>query len=177
VTRDEAKHDAEDGAKFALSDVELKTLDGKNVSLYDYMESALLVVNVASECGLTPQYAALQSLQERFADRGFNVLGFPCNQFGSQEPGTTSQIAEFCSTNFGVTFPMFERVEVKGPNQHSLYKQLSLFADEDGRAGDVEWNFEKFLVSPDLEVVGRFRPVREPDSNTIVAAIKSVLPE
>jgi glutathione peroxidase len=177
LTRHEVAKDGDEGVKLALTDVDLKTLDGKNVSLSDFRENALLIVNVASECGLTPQYAALQSLQERFGEKGFKVLGFPCNQFGSQEPGTSSQIEEFCTTNFGVTFPMFEKIEVKGPGQHPLYRQLSEYPDEEGRGGDVEWNFEKFLVAPHLEVVGRYRPIREPESNTIVAAIKSVLPE
>lgn len=177
LRRDDKAQQPDEGPKLALSDMVLKTLTGDDVSLYDYMESALLVVNVASECGLTPQYAALQDLQTRFSKRGFNVLGFPCNQFGSQEPGTSEEIAEFCTTNFGVAFPMFEKVDVKGPNQHPLYAQLTKLPDDEGRAGDVEWNFEKFLVSPDLDVVRRFRPIRDPDANDVVLAIKSVLPQ
>jgi glutathione peroxidase len=159
-----------------LNDVQLRTLSGEDASLYDYMDQALLIVNVASECGLTPQYSGLQRLQERFFGRGFNVLGFPCNQFGFQEPGSSDEIAEFCTTKYSVSFPMFEKLDVKGPAKHPLYQQLTSAADDEGRAGDIEWNFEKFLVSPDLEVVRRFRSMREPDSNTVVVAIKSVLP-
>lgn len=176
LARHEAAQAADEGPKIALNEVELKTIDGKYRSLFYYMDMALLIVNVASKCGLTPQYTGLQRLQDRFGDKGFSVLGFPCNQFGLQEPGGNDEIVEFCSTQYGVKFPMFDKIEVNGPGQHPLYAQLTNLPDEDGQAGDVEWNFEKFLVSPDLEVVRRWRPTRDPESNTIVAAIKSHLP-
>jgi glutathione peroxidase len=177
LARHEAAGHAEDeGPKIVLNEVELKTIDGKYRSLYYYMDMALLIVNVASQCGLTPQYAGLQRLQTRFGEKGFSVLGFPCNQFGLQEPGSNDEIVEFCSTEYGVTFPLFDKIDVKGPDQHPLYAQLTTLPDDDGEGGDVEWNFEKFLVSPDLEVVRRWRPQREPESNTVVAAIRSVLP-
>jgi len=160
----------------ALKNVQLRTLAGEEAALYDYRGSALLVVNVASQCGLTQQYAGLQGLQERFARRGFTVLGFPCNQFGGQEPGNPDEIQEFCSNSFGVTFPMFDKIDVNGENRHALYEQLTTTPDGDGRAGDIDWNFEKFLVSPELEVVKRYRPTREPSSNHVVLDIKAVLP-
>src|SRR3954471_17388840 len=114
---------------------------------------ATLVVNVASKCGLTPQYNGLERLQERYADRGFTVLGVPCNQFGGQEPGTADEIAEFCSATYGVTFPMTEKVEVNGPDAHPLYQQLTAAPDASGKAGDVQWNFEKFLLDGSGQVV------------------------
>jgi glutathione peroxidase len=137
---------------------------------------ATLIVNVASRCGLTPQYAGLEDLHERFKDRGFTVLGVPCNQFGAQEPGSPEEIATFCSTTYGVTFPMTEKIDVNGPDRHPLYQQLTEVPDADGEAGDIKWNFEKFLVSPDGRVVGRFRPLVTPDAEELVGAIESVLP-
>src|SRR6202035_2913955 len=130
--------------------------------------------NVASKCGLTPQYAALEALHERLADRGFAVVGFPCNQFMGQEPGTAEEIEEFCSTTYGVTFPMFEKIEVNGEGRHPIYEQLT--ADADGAAGDIQWNFEKFLLGPDGRVVGRFRPRTVPDDPEVLAAIEKHLP-
>jgi glutathione peroxidase len=136
---------------------------------------AALVVNVASRCGLTPQYGGLEALHEEFRDRGFTVLGVPCNQFKGQEPGTAEEIATFCSATYGVTFPMTEKLEVNGPGAHPLYRQLTNAPDATGEAGDVEWNFEKFLISQDGAVVGRFRPSTQPDSPEIRAAIEALL--
>jgi glutathione peroxidase len=160
----------------ALYDIPIHTLEGEESSLAPYRGKALLLVNVASQCGLTPQYTGLEALQERYADRGFSVLGFPCNQFGAQEPGTPGEIAEFCSTNYGVTFPLFEKIEVNGPDRHPIYQQLTEVPDAEGNAGDITWNFEKFLVSPDGEIVARFRPQVEPDDTALVGALESQLP-
>jgi glutathione peroxidase len=159
-----------------LYDIPLSTLDGQPTSLGDLAGKTLLVVNVASKCGLTPQYTGLEQLHERFADRGFAVVGFPCNQFGGQEPGSADEIAEFCSATYGVTFPMFEKVDVNGANRHPVYTELTALADADGEAGDIKWNFEKFLVSPDGKAVARFRPQTEPDSPEVVEAIEANLP-
>ena len=137
---------------------------------------AALVVNVASRCGLTPQYGALEALHEEFADRGFTVIGVPSNQFKGQEPGTAEEIAEFCSATYGVTFPMTEKVDVNGADAHPVYQRLTTTPDAEGAAGDVQWNFEKFLLSPDGEVVARFRPTTTPDAPEVRAAVESVLP-
>ena len=160
-----------------LRDIPVNTLSGQQSSLSDadLAGRTLLVVNVASRCGLTPQYAGLEALHERFADRGFSVVGFPCNQFMGQEPGSAEEIAEFCSTTYGVTFPMFEKIEVNGDGRHPIYSELTSVADANGDAGDVQWNFEKFLVSPDGAVIGRFRPRTEPDAPALVAAIEASL--
>lgn len=155
-------------------DISLRALDGTPASLEDYRGKAVLIVNVASKCGLTPQYTGLQALHERYAPRGFAVLGFPCNQFGAQEPGTSEQISEFCTTNYGVTFPMFEKVAVNGPDRHPLYVELTAVADATGKAGDIEWNFEKFLVTPQGSVQ-RFRPKTKPDDPALVSAIEAAL--
>jgi glutathione peroxidase len=136
---------------------------------------AALVVNVASKCGLTPQYTALEKLQDELADRGFTVVGFPCNQFGGQEPGTSDEIAEFCSATYGVTFPMTEKVDVNGEQRDPIYARLTETADADGAAGDIQWNFEKFVLAPDGSVVGRFRPRTEPDAPEVRAAIEAAL--
>jgi glutathione peroxidase len=160
----------------SLYDVPLHTLDGRATTLADYAGQALLLVNVASRCGLTPQYTALEQLQEDYAGQGFSVLGFPCNQFGGQEPGTAEEIQEFCSTTYGVSFPLFEKLEVNGPGGHPLYDQLTRQPDAEGAAGDVTWNFEKFLVSPGGEVVARFRPQTVPDDPKLVAALEAQLP-
>ncbi len=154
----------------------VKTLHGDPASLGDYRGEAMLIVNVASRCGNTPQYAQLEELQHRYADKGFTVLGFPCNQFGKQEPGTADEIAAFCSLTYGVTFPMFEKIDVNGPHRHPLYAELTAVADADGKAGDIEWNFEKFIVSPGGEIVARFRPDTLPDAPEVVAAIEALLP-
>ena len=158
-------------------DLPVNTLNGEPGSLGDLAGSTLLVVNVASKCGLTPQYAGLELLHERYADRGFAVVGFPCNQFGGQEPGTSGEIAEFCSATYGVTFPMFEKIEVNGPGRHAIYDSLTSTPDAAGEAGDIQWNFEKFLVRPDGTVAARFRPRTEPDSPEVLAAIEEILPD
>ncbi|MFC3997473.1 glutathione peroxidase [Nocardiopsis sediminis] len=160
-----------------LYDIALTTLAGDPATLADHRGKALLLVNVASKCGLTPQYAGLQRLQQRFAGRGFTVLGFPCNQFMGQEPGSAEEIQTFCSTTYGVDFPLFEKVEVNGAGRHPLFTELTRSADAEGEAGDVQWNFEKFLVSPQGEVVGRFRPRTEPEADEVVAAIEAQLPQ
>jgi glutathione peroxidase len=160
----------------SLHDLPLHTLTGEPTTLGAFKGKAVLIVNVASKCGLTPQYTGLERLQERYADRGFTVAGFPCNQFGGQEPGTAEEIGTFCSTTYGVTFPMFEKIEVNGENRHPLYAELTEVADADGTAGDIQWNFEKFLVGPDGAVVGRFRPMVEPEDAKITSAIEEVLP-
>jgi glutathione peroxidase len=136
----------------------------------------LLIVNVASKCGLTPQYAGLEALHERFEDRGFAVVGFPCNQFGGQEPGSADEIAEFCSMTYGVSFPMFEKIEVNGPDRHPIYTELTATADAEGQAGDIQWNFEKFLVGPDGDVIARFRPMTTPEAPELIEAIEANLP-
>ena len=160
----------------SIHDVEIKTLKGEPTSLGEHKGKALLLVNVASRCGLTPQYEGLEKLHEQYADRGFEVLGFPCNQFGGQEPGTAEEIETFCSTTYGVSFPMYEKIDVNGPDRHPLYGELTETADADGKAGDVVWNFEKFLVSPEGKVIGRYRPIIKPDDPGLVAAIEAQLP-
>ena len=137
-----------------VHDIPLATLSGQPASLGDLAGRTLLVVNVASKCGLTPQYEGLERLHERYGDRGFSVVGFPCNQFGGQEPGTAGEIAEFCSATYGVSFPLYEKIEVNGPGRHPVYEELTAVPDADGEAGDIQWNFEKFLVGPDGAVIG-----------------------
>jgi glutathione peroxidase len=159
-----------------LYDIPVKTLSGEDSSLGALAGKTLLVVNVASKCGLTPQYAALEALHARLADRGFSVVGFPCNQFMGQEPGTAEEIEEFCSTTYGVTFPMFEKIEVNGEGRHPIYNELTAVPDADGAAGDVQWNFEKFLIGPDGAVLARFRPRTVPDDPAVLAAIEKHLP-
>jgi glutathione peroxidase len=134
-----------------------------------------LVVNVASKCGLTPQYAGLEELHRELSDRGFTVIGFPCNQFGGQEPGTAEEIETFCSATYGVTFPMSAKVDVNGPDRDPVYDVLTAASDEAGEAGDVQWNFEKFLVSPDGRVLRRFRPMVEPDAPELREAVEKAL--
>ena len=160
----------------AITDHDISSLSGDPLDLSDFAGKATLIVNVASRCGLTPQYAGLEDLHERFKDRGFSVLGVPCNQFAGQEPGSPEEIATFCSTTYGVTFPMTEKVDVNGANRHPLYTELTAVEDAEGEAGDVKWNFEKFLVAPDGRVVGRFRPTVTPDAPELVSAIEAVLP-
>jgi glutathione peroxidase len=159
-----------------IFDTPIHTLRGEQGSLSPYKGKALLLVNVASRCGLTPQYAGLEKLQEQYGERGFSVLGFPCNQFLGQEPGTPEEIAEFCSTTYGVTFPMFEKIDVNGPDRHPIYEELTKVPDAEGQSGDITWNFEKFLVSPSGEVVARFRPQVEPEDSQLVAALEEALP-
>jgi glutathione peroxidase len=136
-----------------------------------------LVVNVASKCGLTPQYTKLEALQQELGGSDFTVVGFPCNQFGGQEPGTAEEIESFCSTTYGVTFPMTEKIDVNGEERDAVYDVLTSQADAEGNAGDIQWNFEKFLVAPDGTVVKRFRPRTEPDAPEVVEAIEAVLPK
>jgi glutathione peroxidase len=158
-----------------IHDIELPTLGGKPESLGAYAGKVVLAVNVASKCGLTPQYAGLQALQDKYSARGFTVLGFPSNQFFNQEPGNADQIQSFCSVNYGVTFPLFAKLDVKGSKQHPLYAILSDFPDDSGKAGDVTWNFEKFLVGRDGRVVRRFRPKVVPEDPRVTEAIESLL--
>ena len=159
----------------AIYDHSIHALDGSEADLSDYADKVALIVNVASKCGLTPQYEGLERLQETYGDRGFTVLGFPCNQFLGQEPGTAEEIAEFCSVTYGVSFPLFEKIEVNGDGRHPLYAELTEVADAEGAAGDIQWNFEKFLVSPD-GTIRRFRPGVEPEAPELVAAIEADLP-
>ncbi len=159
-----------------IQDIPLTTLDGKPTSLAEFADQAVLVVNVASKCGLTPQYSALEKLARDYGERGLTVIGVPCNQFMGQEPGTAQEIQTFCSTTYGVTFPLLETTEVNGSGRHRLYAELTKTPDNDGAAGDVQWNFEKFLLAPGGEVVNRFRPRTEPDAPEVIAAIESVLP-
>jgi len=157
-------------------DFPVNTLAGQPGSLADLAGQTLLVVNVASRCGLTPQYEGLERLHERLHDRGFSVVGFPCNQFGGQEPGTAEEIGTFCSVTYGVTFPMFEKIEVNGPGRHPIYAELTAVPDADGQAGDIQWNFEKFLVAPDGAILARFRPRTDPEDPKLTAAIEAALP-
>jgi len=160
----------------ALYDHAVTALGGGSADLTDYAGHLVLVVNVASKCGLTPQYSGLERLQQRYADRGFTVLGFPCNQFGGQEPGAAEEIATFCSATYGVTFPMLAKIDVNGPDRDPLYADLTEAPDANGEAGDVQWNFEKFLVAPGGAIMGRFRSRVDPESPELVAAIESTLP-
>jgi glutathione peroxidase len=160
----------------SVYDSDIAALDGSELGLPGFKGRATLIVNVASKCGLTPQYEGLERLHERYAGRGFSVLGVPCNQFGEQEPGSPGEIATFCSTTYGVTFPMTEKVEVNGDGRHALYGQLTSAADAEGNAGDIQWNFEKFLISPEGEVVARFRPMVDPEADELTTAVEKVLP-
>ena len=160
----------------SIFDAQIDALTGGPANLDQYRGKSVLLVNVASRCGLTPQYAALERLQERYADRGFTVLGLPCNQFKGQEPGTADEIAEFCSVTYGVTFPMTEKIDVNGPTRHPLYTDLVEVADGDGYSGDIRWNFEKFLIAPDGTVAARFAPQTEPEDSLVITAIETALP-
>lgn len=159
-----------------LKNIALTTLDGRPTTLAELSDGATLVVNVASKCGLTPQYTALEKLATDYRDRGLTVVGVPCNQFMGQEPGTAEEIQEFCSTTYGVTFPLLAKTDVNGKGRHPLYAELTNAADADGQAGDIQWNFEKFLLAPDGAVVRRFRPRTEPDAPEVISAIEDVLP-
>ena len=161
----------------SILDAPLARLDGTPGTLADLTGGRpALLVNVASKCGLTPQYTGLEELQETYADRGFTVVGVPCNQFGGQEPGSAEEIAEFCSATYGVSFPMSEKVEVNGDGRHPIYQELVETPNEKGEAGDVQWNFEKFLIGADGSVVARFNPGIEPHDPVLVAAIEDQLP-
>ncbi|MEO8094449.1 MAG: glutathione peroxidase [Pseudolysinimonas sp.] len=159
-----------------IRDISLTTIDGQETSLADYADKTVLVVNVASRCGLTPQYEKLEQLQKQYEDQGFTVLGFPCNQFGGQEPGSNEQISDFCSMNYGVTFPLMDKLKVNGKDRHSLYAELTKVPDSRGKAGRVTWNFEKYVIAPD-GTVSRFRPTTQPDDPAVIAAIESGLAE
>jgi glutathione peroxidase len=159
----------------SIRDIPLTTIDGSTTTLAELGEKAVMVVNVASRCGNTPQYEKLEELQKQYADRGFTVLGFPCNQFMGQEPGTAEEIQEFCSTTYGVTFPLMEKTRVNGWHKHPLYAQLTQVPDADGHAGRVKWNFEKFLIAPD-GTVSRFRPSTQPDDPAVIEALEKALP-
>ncbi|HVT63784.1 MAG TPA: glutathione peroxidase [Mycobacteriales bacterium] len=159
----------------SLYEIPLVTIDGRPASLGDHQGEVMLVVNVASNCGHTPQYEALQKLHETYSDRGFTVLGFPCNQFLFQEPGSAEKIAAFCRTTYHVTFPLFAKLKVNGRNQHPLYAELTKTPDANGKAGWVKWNFEKFLINRDGQVVGRFRTPVKPDSREVIQAIETAL--
>jgi glutathione peroxidase len=159
----------------SLNQIPLTTLDGKTTTLGELSSRAKLVVNVASKCGLTPQYTALEKLAKDYGDRGLTVVGVPCNQFMGQEPGSAEEIQTFCSTTYGVTFPLLAKADVNGDDRHPLYDELTKAADAGGQAGDIQWNFEKFLIAPGGEVVGRFRPRTEPDAPEVITAIEAVL--
>ena len=157
-------------------DTPIDALNGGPANLAQYRGKALLVVNVASRCGLTPQYAGLQSLADSYAERGLVVLGVPCNQFAGQEPGTPAEISDFCQVNYGVTFPLTEKIHVNGPDRHPLYAALVDTPDAEGHTGDVRWNFEKFLVAPDGTVAARFAPTVAPDAEELTKALEETLP-
>ncbi len=159
----------------ALYDIPIHTLQGDDAKIGDFAGQTLLLVNVASKCGLTPQYEGLERLQKTYGDKGFSVIGFPCNQFMGQEPGTSEEIAEFCSTTYGVTFPLMEKIEVNGDDRHPIYAELTEKEDAEGKAGDITWNFEKFLVSPAGQIVARYRPQVEPEDPAIVGDIEAQL--
>jgi glutathione peroxidase len=159
-----------------LTEIPLTTLDGRATTLGDLAEAAVLVVNVASQCGLTPQYSALEQLARDYGHRGLTVIGVPCNQFMGQEPGSAEEIQTFCSATYGVTFPLLAKTDVNGPGRHPLYAELTRVADDSGEAGDVQWNFEKFLLAPGGEVVRRFRPRTVPDAPEVISAIEEVVP-
>jgi glutathione peroxidase len=160
----------------SIFEVAIGRLQGGPAELDRYRGKAVLVVNVASKCGLTPQYAGLEELQRRYAGRGFTVLGVPCNQFGGQEPGSAEEIEQFCSATYGVTFPMTEKVNVNEPDRHPLYRELVEVPDGEGYTGDIRWNFEKFLVAPDGRIVARFHPQVTPEAPELVSAIEENLP-
>jgi glutathione peroxidase len=159
----------------SLYDVPIAKLDGSGNALAEQQGNVTLMVNVASFCGLTPQYAGLQQLHEKYADKGFSVIGLPCNQFGAQEPGTPEEIATFCSTNYDVTFPLTEKIDVNGDDRHPIYEELTKAADSEGHRGDIRWNFEKFLVGRDGEVLARFSPVVVPEATEVTEAIEKAL--
>jgi len=159
----------------SIDSLPINTLQGDSASLADFGGKAILAVNVASKCGLTPQYTGLEALHEQYKDRGFTVVGFPCNQFGAQEPGSAEEIETFCSTTYGVTFPMMEKIDVNGESQHPIYAELTQVADAEGHSGDIRWNFEKFLIAPGGKIT-RFSPMVTPEDETLVKTIEGNLP-
>jgi len=158
-----------------LQNIEIETIGGVPTSLGEYDGRVARVVNVASKCGLTPKYTALEKLATTYSERGLTVIGFPCNQFMGQEPGTPEEIQTFCSATYGVTFPLMAKIEVNGENRHPLYAELTKAPDADGEAGDIQWNFEKFLIGRDGTVLHRFRPRTEPDAPEVIEAIEAAL--
>jgi glutathione peroxidase len=157
----------------SIYDIKVTDIDGKQVSLNDYKGKVLLIVNVASKCGFTKQYAALEATYLKYKDKGFVVLGFPCNQFGGQEPGTNEEIKQFCTSKFSVTFPLFDKIEVNGPMRHSLYEMLA--GKDSPFPGDIKWNFNKFLVGKDGKILNRFESKVTPDSEELTKAIEAAL--
>jgi glutathione peroxidase len=157
----------------SIYDISLKDIDGKSTSLKEYKGKVLLIVNVASKCGYTPQYAGLQALQQKYSDKGLVVLGFPCNQFGGQEPGTDEEIKQFCSSKYQVTFPLFDKLEVNGPNRHALY--VALAGAGSPYPGDIKWNFSKFLIGRDGKILKRFESKVKPDSDELVQPLEAAL--
>ena len=157
----------------SLQEIPIKDIEGKSTSLKAYDGKVLLVVNVASQCGLTPQYQALEALQQKYKDKGFTVLGFPCNQFGGQEPGSNEEIKQFCSTKYNVTFPLFDKLDVNGAKRHPLYVELA--GKDSPFPGDIKWNFGKFLIGRDGKILKRFEPRTTPDSPEVVAALETAL--
>ncbi len=154
----------------------IKTLKGEPTTLAAYKGKALMLVNVASKCGNTPQYATLEALQKKYAAKGFTVIGFPSNQFGGQEPGSAEEIATFCAVNYGISFPIMEKIDVNGEQRHEIYKALTPIKG-DGREGDIKWNFEKFVVSADGTKITRFAPSTKPDDPAVIAAVEAALPK
>jgi glutathione peroxidase len=163
--------------ELAMWNAPIKTLHGQDTTLAAYKGKALLLVNVASKCGLTPQYTALEAIQKKYADKGFTVIGFPCNQFAGQEPGSAEEIQSFCSTTYGVTFPLMEKIDVNGDGRHAIYKELTAIPDAGGHTGDIRWNFEKFVVSADGTKITRFDPRTTPDDPQVLGAIEASLPK
>ncbi len=159
----------------SLHEFTMTTIDGEEKSLGEYDGKAVLLVNVASKCGLTPQYEGLEKLHETYAQRGFAVLGFPCNQFGAQEPGSEAEIKSFCTTNYGVRFPMFAKIDVNGATAHPLYRWLESQPTQPDGPGDIKWNFAKFLIAKDGRVRARFAPTADPQSAELIAAIEGAL--
>lgn len=159
----------------SIYDFRVKTIDGRDKSLADYKGKVMLVVNVASQCGLTPQYKGLEALHQRFGAKGLSILGFPANEFGAQEPGTNEEIKTFCSTKYDVTFDMFAKVKVKGDGISPLFDYLTSAKENPSVAGEIKWNFNKFLIGKDGKVVARFEPKVEPDSPEVLAAIEKNL--
>ena len=175
VMAEESNENKGAAAAANVLDFKMKALDGKEVDLNRYKGDVVLVVNVASECGLTPQYDQLQALHAKYGSKGLRVLGFPCNQFGKQEPGSSEEIREFCSSNYGVTFDLFEKVDVNGDDACPLYKMLTSLDAKPKGAGDVSWNFEKFLIDRDGKVVHRFEPQTKPDDPVLIGVIEGEL--
>ena len=165
---------ASGGTPMSVHDFKVKTIDGKEASLADYKGKALLIVNTASQCGYTPQYAGLEALYEKYRDRGFTVLGFPSNDFGAQEPGSNSEIKKFCELRYKTTFPLFSKIPVKGPDADPLYKYLTGLPGKQG--GTITWNFNKFLISPDGKVVEHFDSRVEPMSPELTSKVEQILP-